>query len=506
MKKYIMKYGAIASLALMAVANSGCGKLADFGDTNISPNGVAEPITSALLTNAQAGIPGQTITLQPPSMFSQYLAEITYPGISKYTGLQINSSAVYVGPLQDLQVIINKNSDINFAPKAAKYGDNTNQIAIATILREYLFWTLTDRWGDIPYSQALQGANVLLPKYDEQKDIYAGILTKLAGAVDMFNPTAAIANPVQGDVIYGGNITKWRKFGNTLRMLIAVRMSKRYPNAGEFAATEFNKAMNSTYGYITDNADNFALMYTSTNFQNPFQALNVSQDIGVALTYTDALNNMGDTRRSNMCNATNGCPYGLSIAAPIGGTYARVMNGAYATATSTSTPLTLISAASSLLAKAEAIERGWVPGMTTADAQVAYEAAVTASFAQWGVTLPANFLTTGPANYTTGGGGGAIGGASVAGSSAATTTKLQRIQLQQWIAFYPDGTQGWSNFRRTGIPALKPTINAENPSKQIPQRYTYGTTDYSTNLDQLNIALGRMGGTDSQDTKVWWAQ
>lgn len=501
MKKYIIKYGAIASLALMTVANSGCGKLSDFGDTNLNPNGVADPITSALLTNSQLGIPGQTATLQPPAMFCQYLAESTYPGVSKYTGLQISSAAVYTGPLADLQVIINKNSDPSFAAKAAKYGDNGNQIAIATILKTYLIWTMADRWGDIPYSEALQGAQILLPKYDEQKDIYSTLLTTLASAADNLNPTAAIANPVLGDVIYGGSVTKWRKFANTLRMNIALRMTKRYPNAGEFAAVEFNKALNSAYGFIDNNADNFAITYPGGVFPNPYNALNVSQDVAVSLTFTDALNNMGDTRRASMANSTNGCPYGLSAAAPIGNTYARTMNGSFATEAS---KLVLFSAASSYLAKAEAIERGWVAGMTTVDAQAAYDAGVTASFAQWNATVPANFLTTGVANYTTGGGGGSIGGASVAGSSAATTTKLQRIALQQWIAFYPDGTQGWSNWRRTDFPVLKPTIYFTNASGKIPRRYTYGAGDFSSNLDQVNIAIGRMGGTDSQDNFVWW--
>ena len=80
---------------------------------------------------------------------------------------------------------------------------------------------------------------------------------------------------------------------------------------------------------------------------------------------------------------------------------------------------------------------------------------------------------------------------------------MQRIQLQQFIAFYPDGIQGWSNWRRTEFPILKPTINANNTSKQIIRRYQYAPDEYSLNSAQLAKQIAAMGG-DSQDTHVWW--
>jgi hypothetical protein len=315
------------------------------------------------------------------------------------------------------------------------------------------------------------------------------------------NPAGA---KVQGDVIYAGDVAKWRKFGNSLRMLIALRMSKRHPAAGGFAATEFNKSLSSPYGYISTNADNFAVNYPGGVFPNPFNALNVSQDIAVALTFTDALNGLGDTRRSSMASLTNGCPYGLANAAPIGTPYARTFNSTYA---AVNAPLVIINAASVLLAKAEAIERGWVAGLTTVDAKIAYDEGVTASFQQWGQTMPAGYLTTGATNYLTGAGGGSIGGSSVAGSNTNTATKLDRIALQQWIAFYPAGVQGWSNWRRTGIPDLKPTIFYTNLGGQIPRRYAYGPTDYSTNKANVEAAVANLpGGIDSQDARIWWDQ
>ena len=86
---------------------------------------------------------------------------------------------------------------------------------------------------------------------------------------------------------------------------------------------------------------------------------------------------------------------------------------------------------------------------------------------------------------------------------AGTAGDRQKIQLQQYIAFYPDGLQGWANCRRTGVPALTPTPYATNSSKQIPRRYTYGANEYSVNVASVTEAASRIGG-DSPDVRIWW--
>ena len=81
---------------------------------------------------------------------------------------------------------------------------------------------------------------------------------------------------------------------------------------------------------------------------------------------------------------------------------------------------------------------------------------------------------------------------------------LPFIALQQWIAFYPDGIQGWSNWRRTGVPALTPALDATNSPKVIPRRYVYGTADYSLTAAGIAAAVSRLTGGDKMDSKVWW--
>lgn len=497
----ILKF-AFAAVVLSAI--NSCSKLEDFGTTNVNPNGASEPLTGALLTNAEATIGGYAAQLQP-GLYCQYFAEPTYPGTSLYTLPQLNSSGNYSGPLMDLQLIINRNSDPATANLSSVIvaGSNTNQIATAMVLKAYIYWTLTDRWGDLPYSEALKGPAALTPKYDSQQDIYLGLLNDLKTANSTFDESTPI---VKNDIIFSGNITKWRKMSNSLRMLIAVRMSRKYPELGGVAANEFALAYNDTYGHIEANADNFTLAYPGANFRNPWFTQGGSADNGVAKTFTDVLNGLNDTRINQLTTVpANGVPYGLTAAYPQTPAFAQILA---ANQRQDNSSIVIIGASHVWLAVAEAIELGWIIGVS----EEAYNNGVKASFDQWGVSLPASYLTTGPANFNTGEGVSSIGGTSVPGSNAVTTNKLARIALQQWIAYYPDGLQGWCAWRKSeglvspgaGVPDLKPTVNARNSTGKIVRRYVYGVSEYSLNGDKLQTAVDNLPGGDSQDSRVWW--
>lgn len=501
MKKILMTL--LFGVVLLGL-NTGCKKLGDFGDTNVNPNGSSTAETSTFISTVQSRLGSREFRGNDPAAeldagyFAQYFAQPTYPVESRYSKPDFNFTVAYTGALKDVQTIIDRNTDPSLKEAAASSGSNASQLAIARIMKAYIFWEITDKYGDIPYFDALKGAAVLNPKYDPQELIYKDLIKELTEAVAQFDGGVT----VKGDLIYAGNEAKWKKFANSLRMLMSLRLSKRYPNPGEYAAVEFGKAVNDPAGFISTNADNFSLLYpgNTTNYNNPWFGTGNSLDNAVAKTYTDALTGLGDTRLSAHATNGTGVPYGLDVPAATGTTWARILAPSFKTQSGT---YVLIGAASVLLAKAEALERGWIPG-GTAQAKLDYEAGVKASFAQWGVTIPADYLTSGPANYESGGGVAAIGGASVAGSSATTNTKLARIHLQQWIAFYPNAVQGWSNWRRTGIPDLRPTIYATNTTKQIPRRLPYGDNEYNNNAEQLAIQIATMSGGDTQDTRVWW--
>ncbi len=267
---------------------------------------------------------------------------------------------------------------------ASAYGSNNNQIGIARILKAFLFWQTTDRWGDIPYSQALKGASNFTPKYDLQEEIYFDMIKELKEAAAGFD----IGAPIKGDIIYNGNMDKWKKFANSLRLIMAVRMTKAYPAAGGKAALAAAEAVNAPGGLITSNADNFTLVFPGGFFKNPwFATYEARDDYAESKTLGDVLNGLGDTRQSKYGTNSVTFPYGLtrdlavSFSNSVGNGQSRVLA---ASMRADNSPVFILPAATVLLARAEAYERTWITGPSSAEAD--YNAAVAASFEQWGVT------------------------------------------------------------------------------------------------------------------------
>ncbi len=467
-----------AATATILFATS-CNKMKDFGDTNVDPNRTKVPSTAALLTNVEAGLGGFASQTRG-GLYAQQFSETQYTEVSLYALPRLEFDGIYAASLMDLQNIININTDEATKANATKFGSNANQIATARILKAYTYWTITDRWGDVPYFEALKGTENLAPKYDKQEDIYKDLIKELTEASDQFEGA-----PVVGDIIYNGDIVKWKKLANSLRMLIALRTSKVYPNPGDWAATTFAAAFNDADGYIATIADNFTLAYTGsvTAFKNPFYNLYDGRtDFAESKLMTDLMGSFSDPRQTAFGSNNKGFPYGLTrdqaIALPTD--YAKILADNYRKASS---PLAIIGADDVNLAIAEAAQRNWI----TANVAAFYKAGIEQSWAQWGVT---GDITA----YMTQSGVALTGAAS----------DLQKIQLQQYIAWYPDGIQAWANWRRTGVPALTPTPNASNSGGQIPRRYTYGSNEYSLNPANVAAASEGYSAGDSPDSRVWW--
>jgi len=272
----------------------------------VNPAATSEPTMSALMANVQAGLGGYAASTRP-GLYGQYFSETQYTDASLYSLPQIEFSGEYAGSLMDLQIIIDRN-------------ESNNMTQIAKILQQYIFWTITDRWGDVPYSEALLGVKNANPKYDRQEDIYKGMIAALTKAVGAFD-----SSPVKGDLIYSGDVTSWKRAANSLRMLMSLQLSKRFPASGGFAATQFAAALNDPAGYIQSNAQNMVLKYPGGNFKSSWFALyNGRKDYGESKTMTDLLGSLGDSRQkafggatqdqtaSNALETSNvGVPYGL---------------------------------------------------------------------------------------------------------------------------------------------------------------------------------------------------
>jgi hypothetical protein len=459
---------------------AGC---SDFGDTNVNPNASTVPTTSALLTNALTALGGSTAggANFSAGLYAQYFSETQYTDNSLYSNQDVDWAGEMAGSIYDLQNIININSDPETAPLAALNGSNNDQIAIARILKAYRFSILTDRYGDMPYFEALKGNTQ--PVFDSQEDIYADIFKELDEAVEQFD----MIGKVKGDILFDGDVTKWQKFANSLRLILALRVSDADDALG---SAQFNDALNSEGGVIESNDENVEITYPGGAFKNPW--FGIGADQGVSKTVADFLNVNGDQRRLAFGNAAAGVligvPYGLTREDAIAWTAANsgwslILNNTYRGEAS---KLFVLTNADVLLARAEAAFKGW----TSEDYVALYEEAIMASWEQWGV-----FSQSAYDSY--------IADADIALAGDDSAADAAKIATQRWLTFYPNGPQGWAEWRRTGFPVLVPTPNAVNTTGEIPVRFPFPSIEYSYNRTNIDAAVARMG-SDNDATLVWW--
>jgi len=206
----------------------------DFGSTNIDPNSPSNAVPSLLLTNVQRGM-SDYIASTTSNLYVQYLSNGQYDEESRYQTLNWSTDGAY-GLLQDVSEIIRINSGEDTKIAAQAYGSNGNQIAAATILKVWYFQMMTERWGDIPYSEANDVENITKPKYDSQQSIYMALFTELDAAIAMIDG----GNGPEGDILFGGDMAKWSAFANTIKMTMGLRLSKADATTG---SAKFNEAM-----------------------------------------------------------------------------------------------------------------------------------------------------------------------------------------------------------------------------------------------------------------------
>ena len=459
----------------------------DFGDLNVNPNSALYPNTASLLTgaeravgtiNSQVGPAGFNIA---PALYVQQFSDVTYIEDSRYKTINFSYNGLYSGPLVNLQQVIDQNTNEATRGLAAGYGSNANQIAIARILKAYVFQFITDRWGDVPYTQALKAAQNFSPAFDKQQDIYNDLFKEWKEAAAQFDGGKAVA----GDIILSSSAARWKKFAASLRLIAALRLSKVDPAKGK---TEFNLAL--ADGVLASNADNVQYKFLAdANNENPLYTNYVRsnrKDFALSNTFVDYLKKVSDPRLAafaakNQKGEYVGAPYAVFPAPGKAQDYSL----ASSTVSGQTAPVNIVTYAQILFAQAEAAKLGW----TTGDAKALYESAIKASMQQW--------LGTG---YTDAAYTAYIAQPDVAYSDA---NALERIGTQRWVALFFQGTEAWNEWRRTGFPVLKPATNTLNGGTGIPRRLAYPTTE--TNLNAVNYAaVTARQGKDDQYTRVWW--
>ncbi|RFM27756.1 SusD/RagB family nutrient-binding outer membrane lipoprotein [Deminuibacter soli] len=474
MKKFRYSLAALVSISLL----HSCTKFDD--NINVSPNYPTNTSNATLLTYAETQL--QYTTESPYGiLFAQQLSEKIYTDASRYTTVNYDYYWIYTGPLMNLNLILNSNI-LN-----DQYGSKNNQLAVARILKAYFFWHATDRWGDLPYKEALAGEKNYTPVYDTQQSIYTDLLKELKEAAAQIDNGAGVA----GDIMYGGDMDKWRKLANTLRMLVAQRLSKITP---DIAQAEFADAY--ANGGFTGNDDNWVYRHIAeTANQNYwYYVFSIQNRLWYCISepLVNYMKPYGDPRLStyadpNEDGAYVGLPYGLDANAAAGYAPADV-SYLGAAIRKQDAPSYLVTYGELLLAQAEAAKKGWISG-GDATAAADYNAAITASVAQWN-----NGDTTGVGAYKS--------HDAIAYDAA---NALKQIGYQRWVHLYMNGYEAWAEWRRTGYPELQPAPN--NNNQPVPRRQGYPTTEPNINTANYKKAIDEQPGLNGKDDlngRVWW--
>lgn len=475
----------LARLALLAgliVAVGAC----DSGltDINNNPNAPTDvPVDFLLAQSIQVGVQqsfGAGQMMQHTSIWPQHFVQIQYPdeetGYVRPERMEIYWTIYYAGALKEVQTVIDKGVE----------QAEPNIEAVGTIWQSWLFHIVTDLWGDIPYSEALNGEENSTPAYDTQEFIYTDLLSELTAATGMF--TAGGGSFGTGDLLYGNDFDAWTKFANSLRMRLAMRLSEADEPA---AAAAFLAAYNA--GGFESNDDNVVLEYPGSPHENPlYENWLGRDDNGISATMVDTLASLNDPRLELYAepaaedgayrghqNGRDDLPEGQSLAF-----FSRIND--FWRADGASTPAMVMTYAEVLFLQAEAAERNWITG----DAAALYEAGIEASMELY-------------APY---------GHAPTAGEIAAYLAQpevqydpargLEQIALQKWIALWMNGSEAWAEWRRTGIPDL--AMGPDLILDRIPVRFSYPDSEQSLNSANLKLATDRQGGGLGLTTPVWW--
>lgn len=353
----------------------------------------------------------------------------------------------------------------------------------ARIWQNYLWLYNVDAWGDMPYTEALKGepedGGILLSKYDEQQTIYTAILDSLKTIADEMSEGFGDDEIGDGDFLFSGDIQKWQKFCNALRLRAAIRISG--PDADLAKETIEEIFGNPTkYPVIADNDDSayFWWQGTSPYYEPWYNNSRTRDDHGLADIFIEHLENMSDPRLSSLAKpaGSDGVYRGFQNGAanqPQLNTISRI-GAIYRDAPAGFTPF--YKACETYYIQAEAAMLGWNVNST---AQDAYEQAVRLSMEENNVT------ETEIDDY-------------LAGSGKWDNTK-ERIWWDQWIALFKENHEAWCLYRRTGIPSTNyPSLNSiyGNAHNDQPFRLPYPQNQYDYNNEQVTLAVESQGIVD----------
>lgn len=468
----------IYSLLLACLSLWGCSK--EFEKINTNPDAPSQVDPQFLLSNIlwNAANNNAVDAWNAGNFLAQLTAKHDFNEIDRYdirTNTELwNKTYLLLNDIKSLEALVEN-------------GNSTYQ-GLALVMRAFLASTLTDLWGDVPYSEAIKGLSDgnFSPKYDTQEEIYTGTNGILQTLRDAVTTLEASRNnlPIKGDLVYNGNVDQWIRFANSLRIRYLLRISNKIN-----VATEMQEIVSSNL-IMQSNADNGLVPYLATapsqwfvyNIrEGDYGGVRMSQTIDSVLTQLDDSRVQTWFKPTSVSQGTatpvyDGIPNGLAnidsdtlpYTSTLGAIFRDQPNGVNAV---------FMLYSELQFALAEAAERGLVSGA----AQMHYENGIRASFDYYKTPMPANYLTQ---------------------TEVAWDGSIAKIITQKWLASMLVGYEAWFNYRRTGFPVLRPAVDNVN-SNMIPVRYRYPDTEKAVNPSNYDAAVSRIGG-DTYNIKIWW--
>jgi hypothetical protein len=338
--------------------------------------------------------------------------------------------------------------DIRNVKRRALAEGNWKYYLIATTLEVQASQILTDMYGSIPYKQANNIA-ILTPQFNTGEQVYTYMIEDLNDALSKDLSTSQGTSPAADDYIFGGNMTNWKKFANTLKLKIYMRQTNSSRAAIANAGIQQMLADNTDFLTVDAGMTQFTDAINQSNplYEYVIRRLNVATNLRMSTTLSSYFNANADTRKTSYYAAGNSLNQG-DFNNPVGaGTIAVVKLSA-------TTPVLLMSKEESLFLQAEAMER-YNGG---AGAKALYDAAVSANFSRYSLSA-ASYLT----------------GAYLYPSAGTFDQKLEAIITQKWAASFPgNGFEAFFETNRTGYP--RTSAVPQNNVGYIPGQLVYSVT------------------------------
>lgn len=500
MKKIIY----ILLVAATLVGGSSCEKFLSVNEKN--PNNASEVAPKLMLPAAMNNI---AATLNNPRRFDFiYLWHGLWSISAGYS--QPQNLVQYKLLNSDYQNVFRESyiwgNNLTIIEKNSTAANDAYYLAVSKILKAYIFQYLVDLYGDVPYSEAFKAEEgILKPKYDDQEDIYTDLVVQLNAAMDLIQnaPAEATALTSSSDVIYKGDMAKWLKFANTLKLRILVQQSSIASKAAYIAAEIANTA---SIGYIGagEGALNNPGYVESDGKMNPFyqyfyNAAGNSNSDGVTYYFAgkdvvDYMKNLNDPRLAMayqvndagtyVGNIFGSLPADLTAASKTSKLgYSKGVAGTMIGTATKSAPV--FTDFESLFLQAEAAQRGLIAG----DAKALYESAIARSFVYMGLTsgAAADFVSQESAtiNFTL------------------AADKIDLILTQKWVALNAvSPVTIWDDFRRTGIPTF--LHYSVDPAKAGPGTPPIRLLYPQDELNVNNANVNAVGTINVFTSKIFW--